>query len=82
MEGAVLAKRCEHKLPDQACTLFHGFQYSKSMAGMQYCAQRIDPRNPNECHHYVHIYQHTTNPQQIEQFDLQFSHNVEELREN
>lgn len=52
------------------------------MAGMQYCAQQIDPKNPNEYHHYVDIYQHTTSPQQIEQFDLQFSHSVEELREN
>jgi hypothetical protein len=70
------------KLPDQACILFHGFQNSKSMAGKQYCVQQVDPKNPNECHHHVHIYQHMTSPRQIEQFVLQFSRNVEELTEN
>ena len=49
---------------------------------MQYCVQQVDPKNPNECHHHVYIYQHMTSPQQIEQFALLFSHNVEELREN
>jgi hypothetical protein len=69
-------------IPDQACTQFHGSQYSISMVDMQYYVQQVDPKNPTECHHYVHIYQHMTSPQQIKHFVLHFSHNVEELKEN
>jgi hypothetical protein len=69
-------------LQGQVCILFHGCQNSKSMAGRQYYVPQVDPMSPNECHHYVHIYQHMTSPQQIKQPVLQFSRNAEELREN
>lgn len=52
------------------------------MVDKRYYVPQAAPKNPNEHHHYVDIYQHMTNPQQIKQFDLRFSHNVEGLRGN
>lgn len=69
-------------IPDQACIQFHGYQRSKSMVDKRYYVPQAAPKNPNEHRHYVDIYQHMTNPQQIKQFDLRFSHNVEGLRGN
>ena len=73
---------CQH-LPYKACTLFHDFLQTKSMADMLHFAQQIDPMYPTEHQHRcIDTYQHKKDLLKIRQSVLHCACNAQEWKES